>query len=110
MINPYIYYSNRGGIPRIETDSISIGTDSVAFSVTSQKVFGNPFSGLILVKFNQSIASGTTTTLPISLTSASGTKTITTYGGVNLTVADFGGTGIYIMYYDSNTGILQLIR
>jgi len=109
MLNQYLFYSNRSGIPRIETESVTVGTSSVDFTVTSRKIFGNQFSGLILVKMSQAIPSGTTTTLPITLTSASGIKNITTYNGANITVADFKGVGIYVMYYDSNTGVLQLV-
>lgn len=109
MLNQYLFYSNRSGIPRIETESVTVGASSVDFAVTSKKVFGNQFSGLILVKMSQAIPSGTTTTLPLTLTSASGVKNITTYSGSNVTVADFKGAGIYLMYYDSNSGVLQLI-
>ena len=109
MLNQYLFYSNRGGIPRIETESVTFGTSSVDFTVTSRRVFGNAFSGLILVKMSQVVPSGTTTTLPLTLTSASGVKNITTYDEANVTVADYKGAGIYIMYYDSNSGVLQLI-
>lgn len=109
MLNQYLFFSNREGIPRIETDSVVVGTSSVDFTVTSRRVFGNRFSGLILVKMSQTIPSGTTTTLPLTLKSASGVKNITTYNGANVTVADYNGAGIYLMYYDSNTGVLQLI-
>ena len=109
MLNQYLFYSNRNGIPRIETESVTVESSSVGFSVTSRKVFGDNFSGLILVKIKQSIPSGTTGTLPLTLTSASGVKNITTYDGENVTVADYKGVGIYIMYYDSNTGVLQLV-
>lgn len=109
MLNQYLFYSNRSGIPRIETESVTVGESSVDFSVTSRRVFGNAFSGLILVRMLQPIPSGATSTLPLTLTSASGVKNITTYGGANVTVADFKGAGIYFMYYNSNTGVLQLI-
>lgn len=109
MLNQYLFYSNRTGIPRIETESVTVGASSVGFSVTSRKVFGDSFSGLILVKMTQSIPSGTAETLPLTLTSASGVKNITTYDGANVTVADYKGVGIYVMYYDSNTGVLQLV-
>lgn len=109
MLNQYLFYSNRNGIPRIETESVTVESSSVGFSVTSRNVFGDNFSGLILVKIKQSIPSGTTGTLPLTLTSASGVKNITTYDGENVTVADYKGVGIYIMYYDSNTGVLQLV-
>lgn len=51
---------------------------------------------------------GTTTTLPIVLSSNAGTKAMTVAGGDELTVADYT-TGIHLAYYESNTGILQLI-
>lgn len=109
MLNQYLFYSNRIGIPRIETESVVVGMSSVDFEITSRKVFGSQFSGLILLKMSQIIPSGTTTTLPLTITSASGVKNITKYDGANVTVADYKGAGIYLMYYDSNTGVLQLI-
>lgn len=109
MLNQYLFYSNMVGIPRIETESVVVGTSSVDFEITSRKVFGSQFSGLILLKMSQIIPSGTTATLPITITSASGVKNIIKYDGANVTVGDYKGAGIYLMYYDSNTGVLQLI-
>ena len=56
MLNQYLFYSNRGGIPRIETESVVVGTSSVDFTIASRKVFGSQFSGLILSQSHQLLA------------------------------------------------------
>jgi hypothetical protein len=42
------------------------------------------------------------------LTSNAGPKTVTAFGGEDWTVADYA-TGIHLAYYESNTGILQIL-
>jgi hypothetical protein len=69
----------------------------------------NPFRGLILVNIADEIPEGTTTTLPIIFTMAGNNSNVTVAGGDNLTVADFGGTGVYLVYYDRLSNVLQLI-
>jgi len=107
--NPIFYLANRFGIPRIESQSVTVdGTTNVAFSFSSDVRFSRSFGGLVLVKLTQSIPTGTTTTLPIVFTSRyGGTKPIVGYNGTAVTVADLPGTGIYLVYYDGNT--LQLL-
>ena len=58
--------------------------------------------------YRSSDVAGTTATLPIVLTSNAGPKTVTTFGGEDWTVADYA-TGIHLAYYESNTGILQIL-
>lgn len=105
MITPR-YISNPNGIPRFESNSVTVGTASVVFAFTDAGTnFNNNFNGLVLIKFNQSIPSDTTTTLPIVINSTPLMK----YGGSAATVADFKGTGIYLVYYESNSKTLQII-
>lgn len=106
--NPFLYLSNRNGIPRIATSGVSVGTDAVTFTIPSNNAFYNRYNGLILFKMEQTIPAGTTTTLPIVLTSNAGTKEITVLGGGDWTVADYL-TGIHLMYFESETGTLQLL-
>ena len=108
MFNPFLFMSNRTGIPRIATTAVTVGTDAVTFTVPSNNSFYNNYNGLILFKMEQSIPDGTTDTLPISLTSNAGTKSVTALGGGDWTVADFL-TGIHLMYFESNTGTLQVL-
>lgn len=97
------FISNPNGIFRIETNNVSVNTTNVIFSTNN--VSNVRFSGLILIKFDQVIPTGTTTTLPLLINN----QPITTYDGTALTVADYKGTGIYLAYYDANSKVLQLI-
>lgn len=102
---PAIFMANIGGIPRIESTGVTVGTESVVFSFRSLNYSRRPFNGIVLVRLNQPIPTGTTATLPIVFNS----QAVTTYNGEPLTVADVAGTGVYLFYYDSASGTLQLI-
>lgn len=108
MFNPIFFLSNRNGIPRLQTSAISVGTNSVTFTLPSNNAFYSTFNGLILLKMEQEIPTGTTDTFPIVLTSNAGPKTVTTLRGDDWTVADYE-PGIHLAYYESNTGILQIL-
>lgn len=100
------YISNPTGIFRIETNGVSVNTANVVFKTNSMNTnLANTFSGLILLRFDQSIPSGTTDTLPIYING----QAVTTYNDTVLTVANFGGTGIYLAYYDANKKTLQIV-
>ena len=54
--------------------------------------------------------SGTTTTLPIIFTSNNGAdQNLVGLNGTDVTVADIKGTGIYLVWFESQTNTLQLI-
>ena len=108
-INPINYMSNRGGIPRLQSTGVVVGTTDVQFTFNADATFSRNFSGLVLVRLARAIPSGTTTTLPIVFSSSAGTQAVTTYNGAAVTVAEITGTGIYLMYYDRATNVLQLI-
>lgn len=107
VLNTLRYMSNRSGIPRFESNSVSVGTASVVYSFTDAGTyFNNNFCGLVLLKFQNVIPSDTTTTLPVYINSTP----VKTYGDADLTVAGFNGTGIYLAYYDGSSRTLQLLN
>lgn len=108
MFNPIFFMSNRNGIPRLATSAVSVSDTAVTFTLPSNNTFYSNYNGLILLKMEQELPADTTGTLPIVLTSNAGPKNVTVLGGANWTVADYE-TGIHLAYYESNTGILQLI-
>lgn len=110
-LNPIVYLANRGGIPRIESASVTVnGTTDVRFSFSADVRFSNRYSGLVLVRLNQAIPTGTTATLPIAFVSPNGpVQAVTRYNGDAVTVADLAGTGIYLAYYEAATTTLQLL-
>lgn len=109
MINPAYLMSNRGGIPRLQSTGVDVGTAEVAFTFASDFTFTRNYSGLVLMRFAQEIPSGTTTTLPVVVKSSAGTQALTSLGGSAVTVAQIPGAGIVLAYYDRDAGTLQML-
>ncbi len=104
---PY-QYANINGIPRIKSTRVTVSDTAVDFQFNPDWD-RNPFSGLLLVYLSEAIPEGTTTTLPIRFSMAGNTQNVTVSGGANLTVADFDGPDVYLVYYDRALNILKLI-
>lgn len=101
---------NQFGIPTVSSNSVSVGTTQVAFDFTNHPTVGEPFRGLVVVRLNQVIPTGTTTTLPIVFTSdGANTVSLIGYNGDPITVADIPGTGIYLVFVDSPSNSVQLL-
>ena len=49
LLNPYVY-ANRNGIPRLEANSVNVGTTNVTFTFTPHSFLNKAYSGLILFK------------------------------------------------------------
>lgn len=98
--------SNVNGIPYLRTSSVSVGTDTVDFSLGFRRI---PPVGYITINIADAIPEGTTATLPIRFTLNGNTRNITFFGGANVTVADLEGTGILTVFYDWYSGTLQAI-
>jgi hypothetical protein len=101
---------NQFGIPTISSNSVSVGTTQVAFDFNNHPTVGQPFRGLVVIRLNQAIPAGTTTTLPIVFTSdSSNPVNLVGFNGNNITVADISGTGIYLIFVDSQANNVQLL-
>lgn len=110
MIIPTYISVNKNGIPTVKSLSVNVTSTEVQFDFNNHRNIGLPFRGLIIVNLAQQIPSGTTTTLPIVFTSEnSNTIPLLGYNNVPITVADIKGTGIYLVWHESQTGVLQLI-
>lgn len=109
MILPAYINVNVNGIPTLSSNSVSVGTAQVAFDFNNHRNVGRPFRGLIIIRLAQAIPAGTTGTLPIVFTSDGGnTQALTKENGEPVTVADIPGTGIYILWFESQTNTLQV--
>ena len=101
---------NVNGIPTLSSNSVAVTTTNVAFDFNNHRNIGRPFRGLLIVRLAQAIPDGTTATLPIVFTSDGGNSTpVTTFSGEAITVADIPGTGVYILWYESQSNTLQLL-
>lgn len=111
MLLPTYINVNINGIPALRSLSVNVTSTEVQFDFTNHRNIGSPFRGLLIINLAQSIPSGTTTTLPIVFTSGGGnTQSLTGYNGAEVTVADIKGTGIYLVWFESQTNTLQLIN
>ena len=111
MIIPTYINVNKNGIPTVKSLSVNVTSTEVQFDFNNHRNIGLPFRGLIIINLAQQIPSGTTTTLPIVFTSEnSNTIPLIGYDNNPITVADIKGTGIYLVWHESQTGVLQLIN
>ena len=109
MILPAYINVNVNGIPTLSSNSVTVGTTQVAFDFNNHRNVGRPFRGLIIIRLAQAIPAGTTATLPIVFTSDGGNdQALTKENGEAVTVADIPGTGIYILWLESQTNTLQV--
>ena len=98
--------SNVNGIPYLRTSSVSVGTDTVDFSLGFRRI---PAVGYLTINIADAIPAGTTGTLPVRFTLNGNTRNVTFFGGANVTADDLVGTGVLTVFYDWYNGILQAI-
>lgn len=106
-INPFIL-ANRGGIPRLESVSVSASATAVTFSLRRHPFLSSPFSGLLILRLS-AVPEGAAGTLPVYLETNGTAKALTSFGGAAVTASDLPGEGIYLAYYESGSGELSLV-
>lgn len=110
MILPAYINVNINGIPAISSQSVTVTATEVKFDFLNHRNVGLPFRGLIIVRFNQLIPTGTTGTLPIVFTTEGGNaQNLIDNVGANVTASDITGIGIRLCWFESSTNTLQLI-
>lgn len=110
MLLPFNINVNVGGIPALRSTAVTVSTTDVRFDFNAHRNVGRPFVGIVVVQLAQVIPAGTTTTLPIVFTTEGGNPAnLTTYNGDNVTVADVAGTGIFLVWVDTQSGVVQLL-
>lgn len=99
--------TNAGGIPYISSTNVTVGTESVDIALGFRRI--QPI-GYFTVRLSNAIPTGTTTTLPITLTMNGTTRALTLFDGTPVTVAELiGGTGVFLVFNDRFNGVLQLM-
>lgn len=110
MLLPFNINVNVNGIPALRSTAVAVSTTEVRFDFNSHRNVGRPFVGIVVVQLAQAIPDGTTTTLPVVFTTDGGNAAnLTTYNGENVTVADIAGTGIYLVWVNTQTADVQLL-
>ena len=108
MINPF-YFANRGGVPKIDVQSVTVTDTNVEFTLPNGAFRFLAENGLVLIRIGIAIPTGTTATLPIVFATNDSTQAITDVGNAEVTVADLPSTGVYLFYYDKSANVMQLL-
>ena len=111
MILPAYINVNSGGIPTLRSLAVNVNASNVQFDFNNYRNVGRPYRGLLIINLAQTIPTGTTATLPIVFTTSGGNEQpLLKLNGAPATVQDITGTGIYLVWYESQTNTLQLIN
>lgn len=102
-------FCNRNGIPMIETTNVTVNADNVTLGLPDRVFRWLNDKGVVLLRINQQIPAGTTDTLPILFSANDFTQPLTNVGGDAITVAQITSTGVYMLYYDKDANVMQLL-
>lgn len=102
-------FSNRRGIPMLESTSVTVTDTNVVFNLPNRAFRGLNDHGVVMFRLNQPIPEGTTGTLPIVFSSNEFTQPLTNIGGTAITAAQITGIGVYLIYYSKGSNTMQLL-
>ncbi len=98
--------TNAGGIPLLTSTTTTIGTDTIDISLGFRRI--QPL-GYFTVRISDVIPTGTTATLPITLTLNGTTRALTLPNGTPLTAAALINTSVILVYNDRFNSALMLM-
>jgi len=98
--------TNVSGIPYLTSTNVTVSDTAVDIALGFRRI--QPV-GLFVVRVANAIPTGTTATLPITLTLNGTARALTLFDGTPATVADVTGTGALLVFNDRFNGILQLM-
>lgn len=100
--------TNAGGVPYLSTTNVTVSDTTVDLALGWQRRL-SPV-GYFTVRVASAIPTGTTATLPVTLSLNGVTRALTLFDGTAVTVADLiGGTGVFLVFNDRFNNVLQLM-
>lgn len=88
---------NAGGQPLLQSTAVTVGTETVDIALGFRRI--QPM-GYFTVSLSDLIPTGTTGTLPITLTLNGTTRNLTLPNGVAATASDLEGVSVFLVYND----------
>jgi len=98
--------TNAGGIPYLSSTNVTIGTETIDIALGFRRI--QPV-GYMTIFIDDVIPTGTTTTLPVTLTLNGTTRSLTLPDGTPVTAAELVGVNIINVFNDRFRGILALM-
>lgn len=103
-----VNFSNVRGIPMIATVSVEVTTDNVVLGIPRRAFRGLADSGIFALRLTQEIPAGGAA-LPVVLSSNEFLQTLTVVGSTAATGAQLTPTGVYLVWYDKCSSLMQLL-
>lgn len=97
--------TNAGGIPYFSSTNTTIGTESIDIALGFRRI--QPV-GYFTVFIDDTIPTGTTATLPVTLTLNGTSRTLTLSDGTPVTAAELLGASLITVFNDRFKGLLVL--
>lgn len=98
--------TNAGGIPYLSSTNVTIGTETVDIALGFRRI--QPV-GYMTIFVDDVIPTGTTTTLPITLTLNGTTRDLMLPNGTAVTAEQLIGVNVFTVFNDRFRGILTLM-
>lgn len=98
--------TNAGGIPYLTSTNVTIGTETVDIALGFRRI--QPV-GYMTIFVDDVIPTGTTTTLPVTLTLNGTTRDLMLPDGTAVTAEDLIGVNVFTVFNDRFRGILTLM-
>ncbi len=98
--------TNAGGFPYLSSTNVTVGTAAVDIALGFRRI--QPV-GYFTVKMDNAIPSGTTATLPITLSLNGTTRNLTLPNGDAVTVADLQDVLVFTVFNDRFSNLLTLM-
>ena len=104
-------FINRKGIPLIESAGVETTATQVIITIANRAFHFLGDRGVFLFRLNQALPTGNTLPIIFSWTEFSQTFTqpLTLVNNEPTTAAQLTGSGVYMIYYDKVTNLLQLM-
>lgn len=101
--------TNAGGVPYLTSTNVTVSDTTVDIALGWTRRQLAPV-GYFTVRLANEIPTGTTATLPITLSLNGVTRALTLFDGTPVTVAELiGGSGAFLVFNDRFNNILQLM-
>ena len=98
--------TNAGGIPYLSSSNVTISTESVDIALGFRRI--QPV-GHITIFIDDAVPTGTTATLPVTLTLNGTTRALTLPNGTPVTAEELIGVNIIDVFNDRFRGVLALM-
>lgn len=98
--------TNAGGVAYLQSTNVTVGTETVDIALGFRRI--QPI-GYLTIRMDAQIPTGTTGTLPVTLTLNGTTRSLTLPNGTPITASDLEGVNVFLVFNDRFNGLLTVM-